>query len=291
MTRKRVLFILLGLAVIAVGIVIFVNTYVMIYKGPKTYSYVETDLTTQRDGLSIVSTLAMPDTGEAKVPLVIVCHGYTGNRNGFEPVPYAKTFAVNGIASLRLDFTGNGESSGATTEMTISNLVKDVKAVFDMALTLDGIDPDRIFLLGCSQGGLVCSLAAAELGEQVKALILNYPALSIPDSARNGDFLGTSFDTESLPDTLTVFKYTIGACYLEDAMDIDVYSTIGAYTGDVLITHGDADTLIDIECSRRADEVYKNSELYIVAGGGHAFSWGKLRAVEQKEVEFVQQHG
>lgn len=290
MNRKRILCILLVLCIAIAAIVAFANNYIVVYKGEETYSYTETDLTTQRDGLRIVSTLAMPDTGEDKIPLVIVCHGYTGNRNGFEPVPYARSFAMNGIASLRLDFTSNGESDGASTEMTISNLVKDVEAVFELALTLDGIDPEEIYLLGCSQGGLVCSLAAAELGGQVRGLILNYPALSIPDSAREGDFLGTAFDVDALPETLRVFKYTIGSCYLQDAMSIDVYDTIGAYTGDVLIVHGDKDNLIDISCSERANTIYENSELCVVKGGGHSFSWGKLLAVEEREVEFVKVH-
>lgn len=286
--RKNVIIVCVLLLLIG-GSAVYIFTSPVVYKGETIYTYTESDMVIKRDEVKLVSTLAMPQTEADKIPLVIVCHGYTGNRNGFEPVPYARSFAANGIASLRLDFSSNGDSDGESTEMTITNMVEDVKAVYEMAKNIDGIDPEQIYLLGCSQGGLVCSIAAAQMQDEIAGLILNYPALTIPEDVRKGDFLGVTFDPEKLPDTLTAFKYTIGKCYLEDVMQYQIYDIIGAYTGPVYIAHGDKDDLIDSSCSEKADQIYENAEYYIVKGAGHGFSLGKLYDVEQREVDFVKQ--
>eukprot|EP00798_Chlamydomonas_sp_ICE-L_P004223 gene4223-14337_t len=44
--------------------------------------------------------------------VVILCHGYTSNKNGFRMPLIARELASKQIGSLRFDFSGNGESGG-----------------------------------------------------------------------------------------------------------------------------------------------------------------------------------
>ena len=61
-----------------------------------------------------------------------------------------------------------------------------------------GVDPGKIILVGCSQGGFVSALAAAVLDAQIAGLVLQYPALCIPDDARKGSMQIIRFDPNNI---------------------------------------------------------------------------------------------
>ena len=71
--------------------------------------------------------------------------------------------------------------------------------------------PAGISLLGCSQGGFVSGLLAAELGEGViDRLIMFYPAVCIPDDARKGKMMFFRFDPGIIPAVLGRFPMKLG---------------------------------------------------------------------------------
>lgn len=122
-----------------------------------------------------------PD-GTAKHPMVIFSHGYNGTWEGAGE--YAEYFAKRGIGCFCHDFCGGSaasRSSMETTEMTMVTEKEDLLAVFEEVSRWEGVDPERIFLFGESQGGFVSALAAEELQERLCGLLLLYPALCIPD--------------------------------------------------------------------------------------------------------------
>ncbi len=88
---------------------------------------------------------------------VIMYHGFTGNRMepGFMFVRFSRLLAENGIASIRFDFWGSGESGGTFDKMTLSGEIEDAEDILDYFKSRDEIDGSRIFLLGLSMGGLL----------------------------------------------------------------------------------------------------------------------------------------
>ena len=64
-----------------------------------------------------------------KCPMVIFCHGFSGTKDGplFELV--ADSLQAHGIASIRFDFNGHGESEGEFKDMTVPNEIEDAKKV------------------------------------------------------------------------------------------------------------------------------------------------------------------
>lgn len=120
-------------------------------------------------GKQIAGILQLPD-GVESPPVVLMMHGFTGSKNEFtiagtETGLYAfmaDRLAEADIASLRIDFTGSGESSGEWEDTTFSSQIADAIDVFDYLQTLPKVDGSRIGILGYSQGGLVgAHLAAA----------------------------------------------------------------------------------------------------------------------------------
>lgn len=109
------------------------------------------------------------------------------------PKKYARVFVEEGYAAVCFDFcmSGSGKSSGSSLGMSVLTEKADLLNVLDYIKTLDFVDASCITLVGCSQGGLVSALAAAERGNEVEQLILYYPALCIPDDARRGQMIIT----------------------------------------------------------------------------------------------------
>lgn len=135
-----------------------------------------------------------------RLPAVIVSHGFGSCTR--DTKKYARVFADEGFAAVCFDFcmSGSGKSSGSSLGMSVLTEKTDLLNVLDYVKRLDFVDPDHITLAGCSQGGLVSALAAAEREAEVERLVLYYPALCIPDDARRGQMINAKFDPDHVPE-------------------------------------------------------------------------------------------
>jgi len=132
----------------------------------------------------IYGKIYFPGT-EKKCPAVILSHGYNGCHTDF--ISECNYFSQNGYVACTFDFCGGStrsRSSGKSTDMTIFTEKDDLLAVIDYVASLEQVDTSRIFLLGGSQGGLVTALAAEERSEQIRGMVLYFPAFNIPDDWR-----------------------------------------------------------------------------------------------------------
>lgn len=150
--------------------------------------------------------------------------------------------------------------------MSIFTEQEDLEAVIEMIQNLDFVDKNNIFLLGSSQGGVVSALVAAKHQEVIRGIILLYPAFVLVDQAQE---LFESVD--DIPDRYDHMWMTVGKTYFEDLLDYDVYADIASYDNDVLIIHGDRDSIVPLSYSKKAVEIYSSAKLYIIEGAGHGF--------------------
>lgn len=249
-------------------------------------SYTETELSCSNNGKNIYGIVTIPDGIEGKIPMVILSHGYNGTYEG--QLRVAKYLAAKGIASYRFDFCGgsvNSKSDGVMTDMSIVTEKDDLLAVIDFVKQVEYVDADNFFLYGESQGGCVSAITAAEVPDDIKGLVLIYPAFIISVDAEI-----KYPNLEDVPDTVTTLGVTVGKRYYTDLKKVDIYKDIAKYTKDVLIIHGDADGLVDISYSQEAVKVYQSSELIIMAGEGHGFTRAALHKSFEKTYEFISNH-
>lgn len=117
-------------------------------------------------GQKVFAVIHRPISVES-APAILICHGFAGNKVGkFRIyVALAQYLAERGIASLRLDFRGSGDSEGQFSEMTVDSEVSDAIQGLRFLSTFPGIDPKRIGILGNSFGGAVAVLAASQVPE------------------------------------------------------------------------------------------------------------------------------
>jgi len=221
-----------------------------------------------RDGKNIWGQLYIPNTGEAKMPIVIMAHGYNGTYQ--EPRAYAESLAMRGVASYVFDFCGGAnksKSDGETTEMTIFTEKENLEDVTQLVKSLDFVDAERVALLGCSQGGLVSSLTAASNPDDYRSLVLVYPALTIPDTA---PMMLERFAADG-DKPQDVMGMKLGRVYYDKINGLNAFDSIGAYKKDVFVVYGDKD-VISASGAVKASGLYEKCKLLEIAGGDHGFS-------------------
>lgn len=215
---------------------------------------------------------------DVKYPLVIICHGFTGNCESLLENTLAKDILANGMAALRFDFNGHGKSEGRFQDMTVVNEIEDLKNVIAWAQEQPWVE--SISLIGHSQGGVVVSMVAGELGDNViKSEVLMAPAAVLRDDALRGNTMGTFYDPWNLtsdfielPGPPDVEPLKLGRNYIETAMNLAIYETARNYTGPTLIVHGTHDRVVPFTYAERYDHELPKSELRLIEGDDHGFS-------------------
>lgn len=232
------------------------------------YEYEAQEMYTSREGNQIYGVIYIPKDAGEKMPAIIYSHGFGGSHQ--YGADYAEAMAARGYVVYCFDFCGGSPGSrrdGSTLEMSLFTEQEDLEAVITMIQGLDFVDRGNLFLLGTSQGGAVSALAGAEHMDEIRGMILLYPAFVMVDRANE---LFSS--PEEIPDSYYFMWMDVGRAYFEPLIDYDIYADIAVYDKDVLLIHGDADGIVPLSYSERALEVYPSAELKVMEGAGHGFS-------------------
>lgn len=221
------------------------------------------------DGIRLHAKLDVPG-GVEKCPLCIVIHGFTGHMEETHIIAAAKTLNECGIASLRVEMYGHGQSGGEFRNHTLYKWVSNALAVVEYAKNLDFVTD--LYITGHSQGGLLTMLIAGMRPDDFKAAIPLSPAWMIPDSAREGNMLGMPFDPNHIPEELSEGPLRLSGNYIRVAQTIHPEDEIRRYDGPVLIIQGDEDEAVPLSYAKKAAELYKNAELVIIPGDDHCYT-------------------
>ncbi len=139
-------------------------------------------------GYTLAATLTRPK-GVARVPVVITISGSGPQERDSRLAPVrgyaifrevADTLGKRGIAVLRYDDRGVGESGGRSSAATATSadFADDVHAVIAWLRTRSDIDGDRIAVAGHSEGGLIAPLVASTDTRVRAVALLAGPAYS-----------------------------------------------------------------------------------------------------------------
>ena len=119
----------------------------------------------------IVGIFCMPKI-EGQVPAVLILHGFASHKDEIGDLfkNLAERIAAHGIASLRIDFRGWGESAGDMADTSIDTLLEDARGGLKHLEQHERIDEKRLGLLGFSLGGATAVLTASEHPNKIKSL-------------------------------------------------------------------------------------------------------------------------
>ena len=137
---------------------------------PTPTSYTEEELTIPVSGSSVVlsGSLALPKSGKAPYPTLILITG-SGPQDRDETVFGHKPFlditrrlTEAGFAVFRYDDRGVGKSTGIFMASHVQDFVRDAEAVVKAMKEHKAVNPQRIFLLGHSEGSYIASKVASQ---------------------------------------------------------------------------------------------------------------------------------
>lgn len=258
---------------------------------PLTATAQSRDIWLDGDHGKIFATLQTPD-GQAKFPLMILCHGFNADKD----YPLLKILAdeleTRGIASIRFDFNGHGKSDGDFQDMTIVNEIVDAKKVFDYVRHLPNVT--SISIAGHSQGGVVASTVAGELGaKKIKTVVLFAASPSLRDYALIGNLFHVKFDPLNPPEFIEINtpygKRKVGREYILTAQNLPIYETAEKFTGNALMIHGTGDTHVAYTYSLSYKKIYRRGEVELFDRADHAFK-GEENRVAQFVADWLIRH-
>jgi alpha-beta hydrolase superfamily lysophospholipase len=203
------------------------------------------------EGKKISGILHLPQNPSP--PCVIASHGLFSSKDSEMFVAIGEFFSAQGIAVIRYDHQGCGESEGDLSATTASARIKDLEAIFDLAIHHPLLG-DPIGLLGSSMGGFISIFkGAADL--RVKALALWATPARLGEKKQGAD-------EEAL----------LKDAFYDDVKKYDAGQAI-KNLGNCLILHGEADELVSLS---QAKELYQSARapkhLEVFPGGDHRFT-------------------
>ncbi|MBQ5719847.1 MAG: alpha/beta fold hydrolase [Alistipes sp.] len=223
-----------------------------------------------------------------RVPMVLLCHGFMGNKDGALENRIANLLSERGIASIRFDFNGHGQSEGRFQDMTVPNEIVDAKKVIDYVRALPYVS--SVAISGHSQGGVVAAMTAGELGsDKIKAVVLLAPAAVLRDDAIRGSTMGATYDPFNPGEYVELFRgLKLGAEYIRTAFTLPIYETSAQYQGPALIIHGTGDRVVPYTYGERFHQIWPKSKLQIIDRADHGFSQ-QIEQVATTTAEFLSQ--
>ncbi len=247
------------------------------------YEFHSTDTTVLSRGVAVPVTYVYPVVADGEFfPLVVMAHGHGGTRNeagGYTRV--AEGLAARGVASIRMDFPGCGDSTESFANNNLSNMLLDMQASRDYALARPQVDRDRLGLLGYSMGGRLALLHSAVDGSY-KAVATWAPAGQNGASGMVG-FLGgqAAYDTtKAIAANKGFAPFTtrwgqdqqLGLQFFTDLEESKPLEAAGNITVPLLVLYGDLDEVVlpgvseaVIAAAAKSPEVVR----HIVKGADH----------------------
>lgn len=212
-------------------------------------------------------------------PMVVFCHGFGGSKDGplFELI--ADSLQKHGIASIRFDFNGHGESEGRFQDMTVPNEIEDAKKVIEYVRDMRYVS--KVALVGHSQGGVVAAMTAGELGSDISAVVLMAPAAVLRDDAIRGSTMGKMYNPLDPPEYVELWGGNkLGRNYIKTAFSLPIYETAAKYQGPALVIHGNADRVVPYTYGERFHQQWKGSEYVMQEYFDHGFSQNVYRTTD-----------
>lgn len=217
----------------------------------------------------IAHTFTPGETGRRD--LVVLGHGLTSDKER----PWSEGLAAElqraGIASLRIAFSGNGESQGRFEDSNLSKEVEDLGAVLDVVCDQEGW---RIGYVGHSMGAAVGVLRAAR-DSRIRALV------SLAGMVRTGEFVERLFGHLRPGRDVMLDKphCPLTQEFLDDLRGI---SSVEPQAAEVrapwLLVHGTRDELVPVQDSLDAQKASAgHAQIWLMEEADHSFSGDGVR--------------
>lgn len=236
----------------------------------------ETPVTFEVRNQQLVGMLHLP-AGRGRFPVALLLHGFTGTKVEAHRmfVKLSRALARNGVACLRFDYRGSGDSAGEFEQMTIRSEIADSLEAIRFLARHKRINSRRLALIGLSMGGAVASHVVARERNRVKSLVLLAP---VAEGAGILDDLSTPEAVSSLAETgITDHEGNlVGMPFIRQFADMKPLREVAKCKCPVLIVHGNRDETVPVHHADMYERALRSPERLIkkviIPGADHTFN-------------------
>jgi hypothetical protein len=216
--------------------------------------------------------LEKPSQDTKKIALLI--HGFMSNKDSETNMTLTKRLLTQGVATVRFDLYGHGESFGLFQQLTLSRCLHQAEGLIAW---IQEKGYTEISLVGSSLGGLIAIHTAAKHPELIslalKCPVSNYPVLW-QNRFRQGGM--ANWEKEGL--VSFIFddqKKRLEYGFYADLLTFNTYADAARIKTRTLIVHGDADEDVPVDQSIRLSDTLRlassDKALVLISGADHGF--------------------
>ncbi|MCE7006914.1 lysophospholipase [Kibdelosporangium philippinense] len=212
-----------------------------------------------RDGLRLSGTFTSPDETPQHAALLVHGAGVTREEGGFF-ARLANGLSEVGVASVRFDLPGHGESEGRQEDLSLSALLNAIDSGVDHLRGM--VSTPSISLIAASFAGGASAYYAAHRSGDLSTLVLINPLIDYKTrfvdekpAWRNGyisEKAGRQLLEQGYVGHSPTFK--LGRPILNEVFWLQPRPVLAKITSPTLIVHGTEDTFISVNSSREADK-------------------------------------
>lgn len=219
-----------------------------------------------RAGEALAGTFDLPETGPPAA-CALYAHCFTCGRKLKSAVHIAQALTARGVAVLRFDFTGIGDSAGDFAQTTLATNRDDLLAA--AAWLAAQHQPPRL-LVGHSLGGAAALLAAAALPSIAAVAVLGTPS----EPSHLGGLLAVKrAEAEALGEAelnLAGRAYRLRPAFFAELETTRLLDVVHALDRPLLILHAPGDPIVDIRHAAALFRAARHPKSFVaLAGGDH----------------------
>jgi alpha-beta hydrolase superfamily lysophospholipase len=204
----------------------------------------------ESEGQNISGILHLPEQKNSSC--VIASHGLLSSKDTEKYTALGERLAREGLAMLRFDFRGCGESEGRMEESTVSGRIADLGSAIEF-VKFHSDSETRIGLLGSSLGGYI-SLMKASTEKKIRAVVI----WATPFHLNN---LKSKKSKEEMP--------SLGEVFFEDLPRHRLLPLLPQISN-CLVIHGEEDELVPVN---QAWEIFNSlgspKEIHVIEDADH----------------------
>lgn len=198
----------------------------------------------------MAATLDLPAT--TPVAYAMFAHCFTGSRFTPGAARVSKALAESGIACLRFDFPGLGQSEGDFSETTFSSNVRDIIAA---ATWLEDNYSAPQLLIGHSLGGAAALNAASSISSLRGVATIGAPFDPAHAVLHFADRIGDVDEQGAVALTLGGREVTISREFLEDLADTNPVDHLRRLRAPLLLVHSPIDQTVGVDNAQKIFQV------------------------------------
>jgi len=212
-----------------------------------------------KDGQTLSARLDLPLDGRP-LAYALFAHCFTCSKNIKAIAHISRALTREGLAVLRFDFTGLGESEGDFADTNFSSNVDDLVAAADFLES--NYEAPRI-LIGHSFGGAAVLQAAARISASTAVVTIAAPADPQHVKQALGSLTETIQSRGEADVNLAGRKFTLKKQFLDDLEFVNIKATLQNLNRALLVLHSPLDETVGIENAAQIFQAARHPKSFI----------------------------